>query len=211
MVRAARLRVQLTCGTWYVAAMTSRIAILVVAVVVAATACGRAVATKRNVLRADLAHLERTRLTGYVGDWTGWTEDTPGQVPRTAVIDEAFLESDGVRDCAVVTMRTFLDRDDTLDQWKALINGAQAYAEGERVSIADYTIHGRRVMVDAVYATPFAAGSVQITQPTEDIWRVVERTARFCQPSAPEFNLELSYQKRHSDPARVLEFGWALR
>jgi hypothetical protein len=172
--------------------------------------CGVA-ATKRTVLRADMQYPERTRMTGYLADYTGWHEDTPGQVPRTAVMDEAFLESDGQRDCAVLTMRTFLDRDDALTQWQASLNGQQAYPEGEMVRVSDYTIHGERTVVDAVYATPFAAGSIQITQPTTDIWRVVERTARYCQPAAATFDLRLEYQKTSAEATSKLGFAWTLR
>jgi len=176
----------------------------------AVSGCGVA-ATKRDVSRADIAYPERTRLTGYLADYTGWHEDTPGQVPRTAVLDEAVLESDGRRECAVLTMRTALDRDDTLSQWKATLNGAQAYPEGEMVAVTDYTIRGERVVVDAAYATPFAAGSIQIMQPTTNAWRVVERTARYCQPSAPQFDLRLEYRKSSADATSKLGFSWTLQ
>jgi hypothetical protein len=177
--------------------------------VVALAGCGVA-ANKRSVARADLPHPERTRITGYEADYTGWHETTPGQVPRTAVMDEAFLESDATRDCAVITLRTHLDRDDSLSRWKASINGEQAYVERELVAVSDYTIHGERVVVDAAYATPFAHGSLQITQPTTNVWRVIERTARICQPHSDELELELSYSKSTADPTRRLVYSWAL-
>lgn len=96
----------------------------------ALTGCGGA-ATSRSVSRADIAYPQRTRLTGYVvSGGIGGHEDTPGQVPRTAVLDKAVLESDGRRDCVVLTMRTALNRDDTLSQWTATLNGIQAYRSG---------------------------------------------------------------------------------
>jgi len=85
----------------------------------AVSGCGVA-ATKRDVSRADIAYPERTRLTGYLADYTGWHEDTPGQVPRTAVLDEAVLESDGRRECAVLTMRTALEGD---PEWSPGLSG----------------------------------------------------------------------------------------
>lgn len=168
-------------------------------------------AAQRSIMRADLTHPERSRMTGYLADYTGWHEDTPGQVPRTAVLDEAYLESDGQRDCAVVTMRTTLDRDDALTQWKTTLNGSQAYPEGEVVNVADYTIKGERTVVDAAYASPFAAGTITITQPTTDIWRVVERTARYCQPPAPTFDLRFEYSKSSAEATSKLGFTWSLR
>lgn len=182
----------------------------------ALTGCGGAV-NSRTVSRADIGYPQRTRLTGYVvSGGIGGHEDTPGQVPRTAVLDEAVLdeavlESDGRRDCVVLTMRTALDRDDTLSQWTATLNGIQAYPEGEMVVVNDYAIHGERVVVDAAYATPFAAGSIQITQPTTKAWRVVERTARYCQPAAPQVVLQLEYSKSRGDYPSQLGFSWTLQ
>jgi hypothetical protein len=113
------------------------------------------------------------------------TEDTPGGVSREAVVDEARLDlvSPG-QACVSFTEHTHVDLDMPLSDWNFKLDGATVNPSNELVTVRDHSYRGERDVVVADAVTPTALASLRVTQPTDEVFRVFERSGRACGPVA---------------------------
>jgi hypothetical protein len=111
------------------------------------------------------------------------TEDTPGGVSRAAIVDEARLDlvSPG-QACVSFVERTHVDLDMPLSDWNFKLGGAEIHPADERVTVRDHSYRGERDVVVADAVTPTALASLRVTEPTDEVYRVFERTGHACGP-----------------------------
>jgi hypothetical protein len=121
------------------------------------------------------------------------TEDTPGGVSREAIVDEARLDvvTPG-QACVTLVERTHVDLDMPLSDWNLTLGGQTVNPSDERVTVRDHSYRGERDVVVADAVTPSMLASLRVTQPTDEVYRVFERSARACGPvSGKEIVLEV--------------------
>jgi hypothetical protein len=151
---------------------------------------GCAAHTVSTNLRRDQIGSKYARISGYMatrGAAPGGkhTEETPGSIRHDSILDEAVLAKvDAQETCVDLVLRTASGRDEPVDQYQPSfeIDGkkTRAVIENEVVSVYDYTFTGMRetAAVEGVAASQFIGMSLQ--QPTDQIFRVIERRARVC-------------------------------
>lgn len=111
------------------------------------------------------------------------TEDTPGGISREAIVDEAHLEAvTPGHACVLLVERTHVDLDMPLSDWNMTLGGATVNPSDERVTVRDRSYRGERDVVVADAVTPTMLAGLRVTQPTDEVYRVFERTARACGP-----------------------------
>lgn len=126
------------------------------------------------------------RVTNYM-QWLGsQAEHTPGGVPNDAVLDEMTLTrvSDGEL-CGEVVLRTPESDDQPLSQLDvrcSAVGGPPGAFAGEEVLYRDYDYSGRATVLRAEALGPRGVRSLEITQPADYTFRVVERRAELCCP-----------------------------
>jgi len=113
------------------------------------------------------------------------TEDTPGGVSREAIVDEARLEAATPGQvCVSLVERTHVDLDMPLSDWNFKLGGVEVHPSDELVTVRDHSYRGERDVVVADAVTPTALASLRVTQPTDEIFRVFERSGRACAPAS---------------------------
>lgn len=153
-------------------------------------ACAR---TKvETTIRPDLIGSKYARITGYMatrGAAPGGrhTEGVPGDIQHDVILDEATLmRVTPGETCVDVVIRTAREHDEPLAQLAPTfeIDGheTKAIVENELVSVYDYTFMGQRqtLGIEGVAASQYIGMSV--TQPAEQMFRVVERRGTICVP-----------------------------
>ena len=151
---------------------------------------GCAAHTVSTNLRRDQIGSKYARISGYMatrGAAPGGkhTEETPGSIRHDSILDEAILAKvDAQETCVDLVLRTASGRDEPVDQYQPSfeIDGktTRGVIENEVVSVYDYNFTGMRetAAVEGVAANQFIGMSLQ--QPTDQIFRVIERRARVC-------------------------------
>lgn len=111
------------------------------------------------------------------------TEEAPGGVSREAIVDEARLDiATPGQVCVSFTERTEVDLDMPLSDWNFKLGGAEVHPSDELVTVRDHSYRGERDVVVADAITPTALASLRVTQPTDEVFRVFERSGRACAP-----------------------------
>jgi hypothetical protein len=145
---------------------------------------------KEQVLTAaDLRVPERTKITNYMDAPIRQfqpSEKPPEQVSRASLLDEARIAKLGDDEiCFDVVVRTQVDLDTALSEMRLLVNGKPArLGEDERVSVHDHTYGGERDVLVANAVTKDAFANLRLTEPTENVFRVIERRGRVCRTGA---------------------------
>lgn len=145
---------------------------------------------KEQVLTAaDLKVPERTKITNYMDAPIRPlqpSEKPPEQVSRASLLDEARIAKIGDDEiCFDVVVRTQVDLDTALSEMRLLVNGKPArLGEDERVSVHDHTFSGERDVLVANAVTKDAFANLRLTEPTENVFRVIERRGRICRTGA---------------------------
>jgi hypothetical protein len=164
------------------------------------------------------------RLSGYMatrGAAPGGrhTEEMPHGVRHDALIDEATLASvQQSETCVDVVVRTSIDHDEPLEQYETKFefdsHATRAVVEDEKVTVIDYTFQGVRNVVSAEGVSATAYLALNITQPTEQIVRVIERRGRFCGSGGTASSVYLELVHPRWDVAAYhyhLGFNWRIR
>ena len=193
-----------------------RFAIATALAAVAITGCGYR-AKSRVVLASQIHDPAQSKLTNYLSAPARpgmAAEQAPGPITRAVLADEAWIEKlDAATLCFRVVLRTASTLDTPLGDWKIEINGEEAWADPETISVRDFAYEGSRevVVADAVTANAFAA--LRLSEPTEEIFRVIERRARICAPKPESSELELSLAITQDDHRGSwgATFAWQLR
>ena len=151
---------------------------------------GCAAHTVSTNIRRDQIGSKYARISGYMatrGAAPGGkhTEETPGSIRHDSILDEAILAKvDAQETCVDLVLRTASGRDEPIDQYQPSfeIDGkkTRGVIENEVVSVYDYNFTGMRetAAIEGVAANQFIGMSLQ--QPTEQVFRVIERRARVC-------------------------------
>lgn len=174
-------------------------------------------AKSRVVLASQIHDPAHTKLVNYLSAPVRPgqpSEQTPGPITRAAVADEAWIEKlDATTVCFRVVLRTASTLDSPLGDWRIEINGEEAWADPETISVRDYSFEGARevLVADAVGANAFA--SLRLSQPQEQTFRVIERSARICapKPASSELTLELVLPMDDRRGNWGETFAWQLR
>ena len=157
----------------------------VVALVGADMGCGYRSKT-RVVSAADLADPARTRMTNYMSAPLrpgSPSEETPSAVSRSVLLDEVRIAKLSNQEaCFDVLVRTHVSLDSPLSEWNAKVNEREAYFGEERINVRDYSYSSERDVLVAEGVTATAFASLRLTEPTENIYRVVERLGQTCVP-----------------------------
>lgn len=201
--------------------MTSRRTLIVLAGLVTLGACGvHAVST--TISRQNIGS-KYARLTGYFatrGAAPGGkhTESTPGSIRHEVIRDEATLVSmNESESCFDVVMRMGSRHDEPFDQLEPTceVDGqeARAVVENELVSIYDYSYEGSRNIVDVQGVTATEYFGLQVTEPTERVFRVIERQGRICCPlSGSNVALDMTHPEwTFADYNYHLVFNWKIK
>lgn len=123
------------------------------------------------------------------------SEETPSAISRSAIVDEVRIARRTPGDlCFDVILRTHVALDTPLSEWNVKINGAKAYFGEEAINVRDYFYTGERDVFVAQGATANAFASMRLTEPTENVYRVVERSARVCSAEASGTKLSLELE-----------------
>ena len=145
-------------------------------------------------------------------------ESTPGSIRHEVVLDEATLSlSTPAESCFDVVVRMGSAHDEPLQQLQPTCNvgggDIRAVVDSERVSIYDYSYTGTRnvVEIQGVAASEFFG--LSISEPTEKVFRVIERQARLCCPvGGNKISLDLTHPDWDvADYNYHLVFKWTLR
>jgi hypothetical protein len=164
--------------------------LLLLLVAFAAAAAGCAAHTVSTSVRADQVGTKYARISGYMatrGLAPGGvhTESTPGAIRHDVILDEATLAKIDAREiCVDLVLRTSSAHDEPFDQYRPSfeIDGRalRGVVESEVVSVYDYDFTGARevVGIEGVAANRYIGMSV--TQPTEQVFRVIERRGLVC-------------------------------
>ena len=189
--------------------------VLVLSTLAALSACAYR-SRGRVISPADVGG-ERARITNYLSApvRSGQpTEETPAGVPRAAVVDEAALvKLDRGEVCVAVVLRTHVDLDLPLSEWNFRLAGQTAYPEDERVTVRDLSYTGERDVVAADAVAPNLLASLRITEPTEYVYRVFERSARLCAPTPASAEVGLEVERPMDDRRGSwgAAFSWMIR
>ena len=154
-------------------------------------------------------------ITNYLSAprrWGSPTEDTPRGVSREAIVDEARLETVAPGEaCVTVVERTHVDLDMPLSDWNLTLGGHTVNPSDERVTVRDHSFRGERDVVVADAVTPSMLASLRVTQPTDEVYRVFERSARACGPvSGKQVVLEVERPMDDHSGGWGEKFVWTL-
>jgi hypothetical protein len=142
----------------------------------------------RTITAADLAEPARTRVGAYLSapNRPGQPTERPwGSIPRAAVEDEAFLvKLDPQTTCVRYVARTHDGLDRPMRDWKITLNGAPIAVSNETITITDWHPSGKKGVVLAEPTTQEGLANYEIPTTQPQIFRVWERTAEICGPSA---------------------------
>ena len=163
---------------------TSRL-ILAAALLSLTSACAFQTQTRAVNMNAVAADPAASRMTNFMDApqrMGSPTEQTPGSISRSAIIDEAVisrLTSSVI--CFDVVLRTHVSLDVPLTQWDVTLNERQElYFEEGPITVVDYPFNGERVVFAADAVLPEAFGSLRLTEPTKEVYRVYERSGTVC-------------------------------
>lgn len=178
-------------------------------------ACGGS--RKKASLPANALGTPAARQAQYMS-FLGRSENVPTQIRHEAVRDEATLVSiDTQQACFQVIVRTAIDVDEPVDELSPQCKGqgfkTQAAVVSETVSVVDYPYTGERVIMTAqgVVASEFV--KMQLTEPAERTFRVIERAAALCCPTAGynDVSLTLSNGRMQTPIAPFsAKFSWTV-
>lgn len=130
---------------------------------------------------------ERTRMTNFMSAPFrpgSPTEQAHAQISRAALMDEAqIVKFDGKEVCLAIIQRTHVSIDVPLTMWSASINGEEAYIAEGPITVEDHSIASERVVLAADAILPEAFGSLRLTEPSTDIYRVFKREGTVCAPA----------------------------
>jgi hypothetical protein len=160
--------------------MSAKAALL--GLVVALAACGAYPVRARTIVTTDLGNPDRAKISNYMAFKDGIAENTPQGISRAVVSDEAYLLPPTDRTCVALVERTWVDRDMPLSDWNFRLNGMAVAPENEQAAAKDYSYASEQEIVSADAVLPQLVGSLRITRPTTEVYRVVERTATVCAP-----------------------------
>lgn len=131
-------------------------------------------------------------------------EQTNGGIRHDVILDEATLaKSTAMETCFDVIVRTHEPDDEPLPmlQFGANVDGTdvRGIVTSERVSVLDYPYTGMRpvAVVEAVAASEYIGMSV--SQPTDLVFRVIERHGALCFPKAVASSVRLHLRNRQLD------------
>lgn len=190
----------------------------------AALAGGCARTRVETTLRPDLVGTKYARITGYMATRAAApggrsTEETPGDVAHDSIRDEATLAAITPSEtCVDVVIRTARVHDEPLEQLAPTFEfdgkEQKAIVEDEVVTVRDYNYMGRveTLAVEGVAANTYLGMSM--TEPSENVFRVVERHGRVCAPiggGAKEIALDLTHPYWNvADYNYHLVFAWKI-
>lgn len=202
--------------------MTKLATLALVGTALGASACART--RVETTIRPDLIGSKYARVSGYMATRAAapggrHTEETPGDIQHDVIRDEATLARvTATETCVDVVVRTARGHDEPLEQLAPTfeIDGSEhkAIVENEIVSVYDYNFTGRveTVSVEAVAASTYLGMSV--TEPSEQIFRVVERRGTVCAPrggQVREVALDLTHPYWNvADYNYHLVFAWKI-
>jgi len=174
----------------------ARLTILLACVTMAA--CGYR-SREQALTAADLKVPERTKITNYMSAPIrpgSPSESAPGQVTRASLLDEARIAKIGDDEiCFDVVVRTAVSMDTALSEMRLLVNDKAArIAEDEKVSVHDHTFSGERDVLVANAVTKDAFAALRLTEPVENIFRVIERRGRVCRTGPYEKAKEIALE-----------------
>ncbi len=183
-----------------------------------ATACSYPVTAERPVT-GDQINTDYAKLSGYMRSANRFVEETPADIRHAVIIDEAKLvKIDDQQACFDATVRTGSRVDEPMSQLSptCIIDGRNevaAVAADETLKIIDY---GYRGYENTVVAEGVAAGEylgLQLSKPTDKVFRVIERRATVCCPAQPtqSVELELANERMGINNPYGLKFVWQLR
>lgn len=160
----------------------------------------------------------RTRMTSYLNSPMGVgspVEDTPGGVQRSAVADEAELSSLTDNEvCISYVARTNINLDEPLSFYEVKLNGSPTMFDNEVVSVVDHFYSGRESVFAAEGVIADTFNAINVTQPAEKSYRVIERRAEVCGPRSTtgQERLELKIPGDTSmDSTWGQKFVWTVR
>jgi hypothetical protein len=176
--------------------------------------CASYASRGRSVAPNDLG-TDRARVTNFLTmtmNNNTLPETAAHGIPREAVADEATLASlDSSHACVELTMRTPVRLDQPLSTWTFKLNDEEVSPENETVTVRDYFYTGSRPVVVAEAVSLTAYASLTISEPTEEIYRVMERTARLCGASAKSVSLVAELDPRDGMSKWGEQFRWEVR
>lgn len=184
--------------------------------------CAHTVSTD---LRVDQIGTKYARMSGYLATRSAapggaHAEQTPGDIRHDVLLDEATLASlTPSETCVDLVLRTASEHDEPVDQYQPTfeIDGkaTRGVIDSETVSVYDYAFTGQREVasIEGVAASEYV--SMAVTQPAEQIFRVIERKARICAGiGGPIGNVKLDVTHPTWDVADYnyhLDFDWRLQ
>jgi len=175
-------------------------------------------------LRRDQIGTKYARITAYFatrGAAPGGThtEETPGNIRHDVIIDEATLASISPGEtCVALVVRSDSSHDEPLQQLNPTftIDGIEhrGVIEEELISVGDYAYTGERTVFALEGVTADAFLGMALTEPTQNVFRVIERRGRVCAGSggAPR-SVSLDVTNPSWDVADYnyyIEFEWTL-
>lgn len=158
-------------------------------------ACGYR-SKEQSITAADLQKPERTRITNYMSAPIrpgSPSEQAPGAITRSALLDEARIAkvtNDEI--CFDLVIRTASGMDTALSEMRVLVNDKPARIGDEEVAVRDHTYSGERDVLVAEHVSKHAYGSLRLTEPVQNVFRVIERRGQVCRTmQAPSGELAL--------------------
>lgn len=130
------------------------------------------------------------RISGYMmtrglAPGGAHTETTPGAIRHDAILDEATLAKvDGGQTCVDLVLRTGSAHDEPVGQYELAFeidgHAMRGVVENEKVSVYDYAFTGMRKTAVIEGVAGDRAVGMSLSQPTAQVFRVIERRARVC-------------------------------
>jgi hypothetical protein len=174
-------------------------------------------------ISAEQVGTKYARLTGYFATAKAapggrHEEGVPGHLQHAIILDEATLmrQMPG-ESCVAVVVRTESQYDEPLEQLGPSCEvggkGAPVVVEDEMVRVVDYTYEGMQPVIQAEGVAASAYAAFSLSQPAEQTFRVIERTATLCcGATAPTLALTLDNSRREvADYNYKLTFEWSVR
>lgn len=184
----------------------------------ATAGCSYPVTAERPVT-GDQVNTDYAKLSGYMRSANRYVEETPADIRHAVIIDDAKLTQLGdARACFEATVRTGSRYDEPMSQLSptCIVDGQHEIAAvpaDETLKIIDY---GYRGYENSVVAEGVAAGEylgLQLSKPTDKVFRVIERRASICCPAQPtqSIELEMANERMGLNNPYGLKFIWQLR
>jgi hypothetical protein len=160
-------------------------------------ACGYR-SKEQSITAADLKIPERTRITNYMSASIrpgSPSEQPPGAISRAALLDEARiakLSNDEI--CFDLVIRTHVSLDTALSEMRILVDEKPVRIGDEEVAVRDHVFSGERDVLVAEHVSRHAYGSLRLTEPVENIFRVIERRGQVCRTIGKQPSGELALE-----------------